>query len=256
VGFIGVGVAGVFAVKHAVERDDATLPSVTDAPGSLDVALDESGVVVSGELVEAAIALPADKLAVVPRVVAAVEEIYDRREASGITAPLPVRVKIAPNVPALRAGSLIATVGRMGADVTVAVGATKFRLHYLPASPVPVESFFHLLPATGVSYAIERERVTRDVRTHAPPCRERTGRREISSVSAMRDAAGVLCASTVDCVDHVEFGLSPELSFGDAAPWIASAVGLLEFPDLRFVVAGTEPFPDTIACGDGGAHAP
>ena len=219
---------------------------------SVAVVLDDAGVAINGKVIEGTQTLPVDGISTIEPVVAQIHALYDRRESLGLLGPMPAHVTISPDAPATRAGALLATVGRMCHSVILTVGATTFHLNYLPSSTIPIEAFFYVEPRSGGGYALERQRISRDVRTHDPGCRERTKRRDLSSDREVRSAAAQLCAGVVDCVDHIEFALSRERYFGEVAPWMATALELLRSPDLRVVAEGSEPFPNIVACVDGG----
>ena len=96
------------------------------------VSLDESDLRLRGKPIVRAETLPADALAPLPDVVTTVQEFYHQRELLDLGGMTEGEITIAPTVPALRAASLIATVGRRTRRVKVTSGEASLDFHYLP----------------------------------------------------------------------------------------------------------------------------
>jgi hypothetical protein len=182
-----------------------------------------------------------------------VQDFYHQRELLDLGGMTEGDITVAPAAPALRAASVIAAIGRRTTGVKLTVGEVALNVHYLPPSPVPVESFFYLTPRGPGGFSIERQQVFH-LPKRTPACRERGKRRDVASATDLKRAAAEVCAGIVDCVDHIEFSIAPGQTFAEIMPWLTAAMDLVHFRDLRFVAEGTPPFPDAAECADAGGH--
>jgi hypothetical protein len=220
------------------------------------VAVDSSGVRVNGKLVaDAATIAPGDLHRIEP-LGAALQSLRDRLDDNGVEGAPVARTfaaTIDPAIPSLAAASVMLTMARPPySDLSVAVGNGGFRVTYLAANQrLPTESYFYFTPHGPMGFSMRRDRITRNLATVDPPCRESSAWTVLASERDMDRAATKLCdPSLVDCVDHVVFALPASRTFGDVLPWITAALHsrALSTRQLAFAPEGSEPVSKAVDC--------
>jgi hypothetical protein len=229
--------------------EDERLPTIT---------VDSAGVSVNGRPTVDAAALASTDLVVIEPLRVTLRSMMTHWQDVHEEAPTPraavATIIIAPETPAIVAGSVIQTVERLY-QVVIKTGATTINLKYMrPGSPIPIERFLFVAPQAAAGYTLERQQITGEGK-HGPRCRERSVARVVTSESQINAEVAAMCKPFgVDCVDHVVFALPANRPFGDVLPWISTASRARPLGGLvRFIASGSAPFPEAIICAGGPA---
>jgi hypothetical protein len=252
--------AGTPGAAEATRPSPPPVPSADEAEllrlSGPAVAVDGTGVRVMGKLVADAATLAQGDLHRIEPLGAALQDLRDRLDDIGVEgAPvaLTFAVTIDPAIPSLAAASVMLTMARRPySDLSVAIGSGGLRVTYLAANQrLPTESYFYFTPHGTTGFSMRRDRITRNLATADPPCRESSAWVVLPSEHDIDRAATKLCdRSLVDCVDHVVFALPASRTFADVLPWITAALHsrALSTRQLAFTPEGSEPVPAAVDC--------